>query len=179
MALMWSPTRAFRFFDSKPKWHKWHKSMRNQWAHQSQNENLFSQFLARKKKKKRCKFLVSTGVMLIPGLHGGFVISKSAQRSCCHATSKWSWLLSHQPGQEAELSLIHLLSRPSLHHTETSLLDSLSLTPKWAWESLESFQGKWREGPEDAKACFFLQGTKTSLCLVYQRVLKSCLKHNL
>lgn len=72
MALMWTPTRAFRFFDSKPKWHKLYKSMRNQWAHQSQNENLFSQFLARKK-KKRCKFLVSTGVMLIPGFMEGLL----------------------------------------------------------------------------------------------------------
>ena len=44
---MWTSTKAFQFFDSKP---KWHKSMRNSWAHQSQNENLFSQFLARKKK---------------------------------------------------------------------------------------------------------------------------------
>lgn len=38
--------------------------MTNLWAHQSQNKNLFNPFLAR---KKRCKYLVSPGVTLIPG----------------------------------------------------------------------------------------------------------------
>lgn len=67
-----------------------------------------------------------------PRLHGWFIISGSAQESCCHSTSKQSWLLSHQAGQAAELSLIQLLCRPSLHHTQVPLLEhnSSSLTPK-------------------------------------------------
>lgn len=109
MALMWTPTRAFQFFDSKPKWHKSHKSRRNQWAHQSQNENLFSQFLARKKKVQISCLHWSYAD---PRLHGGSVISESAQQSFCHVTSKWSWLLSHQPGQALPLSSPSFTSSP-------------------------------------------------------------------
>lgn len=37
---------------------------------------------------------------------------------------------------------------------------------------LEAFQTEWWKGPDDTEICFVLQGTKPSLCLVFQSVFK-------
>lgn len=133
--------------------------MTNLWVHQSQNKSLFNPFLAR---KKRCKYLVSPGVTLIPGFMESLLSQVQHNSQYCHSSSKWSWVLSHQPGQAAEISLIQLLCRPSLHHTKVSLLEhkSSSLIPKMSmgkpgqcWKHSKQNGGKDQMIQKSASSC--------------------------
>lgn len=111
-----------------------------------------------------------------PRLHGWFVISGPAQQLCCHSTSKWSWLLSHQAGQ-AELSLIQLLCRPSLHHTQVTLLEhnSSSLTPKTSMRKPGEPPRTMAGGTRGHKPLLLPARHKALTAQLPREYLKSCL----